>query len=135
MQLVDNKMFLEMSFYPKHEFLSVKHLPTTPLTMFEIPVSSNRYKFEAKLKMRDTKKQMITKNVSICLENSKNLHFQATKSIVQLLKQKLCREQYECDGEEDLKVFNDKAIALYLEMDGLVKGGAEEGNCYSWIDF
>ena len=88
--------------------------------MLEIPITNTLYKFPSLLQIKDTKKNLIKKNISICLENSKNLHFQASKSMVQLLSLKLCKDPFECIGEEDLNIFDDKSIALYIEIDGQI---------------
>ena len=116
-----------MSYYPGHEFLNFDFQTSKTLPMFEIPISNSKYKFPSLLQMKDTEKNLIKKNISVCLENSKNLHFQATKSIVQLLSFKLCKDPFECTGEEDLNIFDDKSIALYLEIDGYFQNKNAKG--------
>jgi hypothetical protein len=113
---------MKMSYYPEHEYLLISDSPKFKDIIFEIPTSSPLLKLPSKIEIKDTQNKILKKDLSICVDNSKNLHFQAMRSLTQLLKTKLCKDPMNCDGEEDLKTFDDNDIALKININGKTFG-------------
>lgn len=115
---------MQISHFPGHEFLKIHSDGVVSDILIEMPTTSSLLRFASEMQVKDTQNKLIKKNVSVCLENSQNLHFQATKALIQLLQQKLCKEPIECDGEEDLNFFNDNDVALDLKISGSLSGAS-----------
>lgn len=109
---------MKTSFFPKHEFIDIQTVNKFKETVISVPTTSKVFSFQSKIQMKDKLNKKITKNLSVCLDNSVNLHFQGIKSMVQLLKSLLCRDPNDCDGEEDLNIFDDNDTAIMVTIDG-----------------
>lgn len=117
-ELNNNQLFIQISHYPGHQFFKIHSDGVLSDALIEVSTASPLLRFSSELQVKDTHNQLIKKDTSVCLENSRNLHFQATKALVQLIHRKLCKEPLECDGEEDLNLFDDNDIAVNINITG-----------------
>ena len=82
------------------------------------------------MKYRNTNKRIIHKDISICLDNSQNFFFQAMKGLTEVLKNKLCKDPFDCVGEEDLNDFRDSDVVIEFHVSGdeiLLRQNGETG--------
>jgi hypothetical protein len=127
-QFEDNRFLLKMSHFPNHEFLEINSAKNFKRNVVEIDPTSPLIRFPSHVEMKNTVHQKISKDMSICLDNSANLHFQTIKSMEQLLRSLLCRDPNDCDGEEDLNIFDDNETAVMVTINGKMYNSDSKGN-------
>lgn len=119
MNLINNKLSLKLSLYPGHEFISTNDLPLGELIMIQISPKIDVFNFPGSVTLNG-KSSKIVKDMSICIDNSTDLLFQATKSLTQSLLSMLCKDYTQCSQKDQLNDFKDKDELLVLHMQGKV---------------
>ena len=74
------------------------------------------YTFPGLLSIQSAHILEITKEMSICLYNENDNYFQTIKSLVQLLKLKLCQDPFSCEQPQDLNKFDNNAKVIELKL-------------------
>jgi hypothetical protein len=120
LELKDNKLAIELNYFPSHEAVRTDHLPLGELVMMEVDPSSPLFKFPGTLTFETVSNIKIVKELAVCLDNSKNLEFQVLKSVYEFFMAKLCEEPTDCTTKDDLNEFKDEDQVLELHMIGKV---------------
>ena len=110
----DNRFAMRICYYPNFESLQINYQVMSDQMMIEVPVQNSQFEYQGQLNVKDQQGHMVQKDLSVCIQNSKNLLFQTTKGIYQLIMNKLCAEPLNCVSLNDLKTFDDKEIAFEI---------------------
>lgn len=116
-----------MCYYPNYESLKMNAKLPYDSTSLEVDLQSNLYKFSGLLTLNSSSDSPVTKQLSVCLNNENDSFFQATRSIVQLLKQILCREPYSCVELEDLNKFEFDSEIAGLKLRSKIQSEGNSG--------
>lgn len=92
------------------------------MALIPIPTNSNTsseyIQFPSLMHYLDLQNNLVTKDMQVCLDNSEDYFFQAMKGLSQILKEKLCKDIFDCVGEEDLNDFHDSDVAIEFQVKG-----------------
>ena len=98
-------MLFKLCSYPGSEYFKAYDFILKDMILIEIPVDQNYFRFDGELQMTNTNKQSISKQMSLCIDNSKNLQFQITKQYIDILMSKICINPLNCKKSKDLQNF------------------------------
>ena len=98
-------MLFKLCSYPGSEYFKAYDFILKDMILIEIPVDQNYFRFDGELQMTNTDKQSISKQMSLCIDNSKNLQFQITKQYIDILMSKICINPLNCKKSKDLQNF------------------------------
>lgn len=108
--------------YPNYEHLAINSFPEKSQGVVQIDPKSDHYKMRGRIEMAQHNSTGIDKEVSVCLKNNKEYLFTAIPSVVELLRDKICKDKFNCTHKSDLNLFNQsqtiiKITILYTEQD------------------
>lgn len=89
--------------------------------MMEVAPDSPRFKFDATATLKDNAGKDFVKQMTVCVENSSPLLFQANRAITDALRAQICADSAQCATQSDLRAdLEGSAQALELHMEGKV---------------
>ena len=88
--------------------------------MISVPGDRNEFRFSADLSMTRQTGDIIKKTFSVCVDNSRDLSFQATRSVVQIVLGQLCADIFRCATRTDMRNFEDDHVVFELSTEGVI---------------
>lgn len=132
----DNRFAMRICYFPNFESLQINYQIQPDQSMIEVPVDRNQFGFLGQLNIKNKNGHMIQKELSTCIHNSKDLLFQTTKGIYQILLNKICVDPFDCSSPKDFKSFDDKDVAFEIFVEAANLSSRSSNNSKSsFIDF
>jgi hypothetical protein len=111
-----NVISLRFCLYPNYEHLAINSFPDSSSGTMDVNTESGQYRMRGKVEMAGHNSVKIDKEMSVCLKNNKDLLFTAIPSLVELLREKICKDKFKCTTKSDLNLFNESQTIIKFTL-------------------